>query len=292
MTTLIQALSGGQSLGPSFVQAVGEIQSYSTWIASQSISGDQTLSTILQTVKTHASDWYNTIYPTYLNMPSTILTSGQEISGDLTMLISLAQQMQTGTSQTLEQQVQQYAKSLTATLQSLQSKTGALATALTTFQTDLTGDSGNMLGGMRYIQNQIQSVNQQLANSYGQLHSLKSAACPDKDKINACENTINLLTQRLQGYQNDGNLFQQGIAQVQNAISGAAYLASFWQGINTDIANCIQGLANIANDPPAVLLTDLQNNQKNWNNLAAILQQISQQIASPKAVNKEFSLTT
>ncbi len=275
----VQSLTSGSGLTSSFVQAANSIKSYCTWIASQSV-GDAGLNATLVTIKTHAASWYNSIYPTYLDMPDTITTSGTQITGDLNMLISLAKQLQTAPSSSLEQQITQYANALIGTLTGLQTEMSSLATDIATFGGNLTSDARTMQSTMQSITVTINNLNNQLVQLYGQLHALQNATCPNQGDINACNNSINAARQQLETEIQAANIFNQALNMCQSAIGGAGYLASFWQGMTADTGSCIASLQQISSVSATILLLDLESNQANWNNLDATLQQISQQIST------------
>jgi hypothetical protein len=275
----ITALSTSQSVVPSYVQAVNAIQAYCDWIITQSLP-NQSLNNTLQQLRVHAGAWYNTIYPQYLNMPATIVSNGTTINGDLSILMTLAQQEeQQGSSPALQQQITQYANALIGTLQGLLTQVTGLASALAVFQQDLTGDSGTINNTLNSIQTTIYSLQQQLASAYGQLHSLQSATCPDKGKISACQNLINQLQQQLQQETQAYQVFSQAAHLIQGAIVGAQYLAGYWTGVANNIQACISGLQNISDVSGAILIVDLQVAQSQWNAIQSNFEQINNQIA-------------
>jgi hypothetical protein len=273
-------LSAGQVMSSSFVQAVGTIESYCTWIASQSVS-DGTLNATLQQVKVDASTWYSTIYPNYLNMPLNITTIGTTIDGDLNMLITLAQQLGSTSSQPIEQQIAQYSTSLSNTLLGLQTQINALVTLLTNFQNNLNKDAQILNTNAVSIQNTLISLGQQMANLYGKLHSLQNATCPSKGDINACQNLIQSTQTQINTNNQALQVFSQALNSIQGAINGAGYLSNFWMGFSADIQACNAVLANIVKESGTILVSDLQANKVNWDATQASLLQIIQQIGSP-----------
>lgn len=272
---LVQLLSADQSLGVCYSQAVSGIESYCSWISSQSVA-DTTLNSVLEGLKTDASTWYNTIYPTYLNMPATIATSGVQIDNNLNMLISLVnQENQSGTSAPLQQQITVYATALIAVLQGLQSQVNALAIAITAFQGNISGDVGTINNTLVTIQNNINTLNQQLSTEYGQLHSLQNATCPNSGDINSCQQTIDTTNTQLQTEDSAWGVFAQASGMAAEASVGAGYLAGFWQSFSADIQACIVGLNNITAQPASVVAADLEANKTRWDNMQSQLQQIS-----------------
>jgi|GEM_PF-4076141 len=275
LSQFVHLLSGNQSLNDCYLQAVSGIESYCSWISSQSVS-DTTLNSVLEGLKTDASTWYNTIYPTYLNMPATIATCGVQIDNDLDILISLVnQENQSGTSAPLQQQITVYTNALITILQGLQSQVNALAVAITSFQGNISGDVGTINNTLVTIQNNINTLNQQLSSEYGQLHSLQNATCPNSGDINSCKNTINTTQGQLQTENNAWAVFGQASGMAAEASMGAGYLAGFWQSFSADIQACIAGLNNITAQPASVVAADLEANKSRWDNMQSQLQQIA-----------------
>ncbi|WP_158800453.1 hypothetical protein [Pedobacter sp. L105] len=275
LSQFVQLLSDNQSLDYCYSQAVSGIESYCTWISSQSVA-DITLTPILEGVKTDASTWYNTIYPTYLNMPATIATCGVQIDNDLDMLISLVdQENQSGISAPLQQQITVYANALIAILQGLQSQVNALAVAIVAFQGNISGDVGTINNTLVIIQNNINTLNQELSTEYGQIHSLQNATCPNSGDINSCEKTISATQGQLQTESNAWDVFDQASGMAAEASMGAGYLAGFWQSFSADIQACLAGLNNITAQPASVVAADLSANKSRWDNMQSQLQQIS-----------------
>lgn len=275
MSKFVQLLSDGQSINVYYSQAVSSIESYCSWISSQSVA-DSTLNSVLEGLKTDASTWYNTIYPTYLNMPATIATCGVQIDNDLNMLISLVnQENQGGASAPLQQQVTVYANSLITVIQGLQSQVNALAVAISAFQGNISGDVGTINNTLVVIQNNINTLNQQLSSEYGQLHSLQNATCPNSGDINSCQQTINNTQGQLQTENNAWDVFSQASGMAADASAGAGYLAGFWQSFSTDIQACIAGLNNIATQPASAAIANLEANKSRWDNMQSQLQQLS-----------------
>lgn len=272
-------LSEGAALTPSFVQAANSIASYCKWIVMQSLpAGDYAAG--LQTFKAHAGTWYDTIYPTYLDMPATIVSSDTQINNNLNMLLSLAQQLDGGSTPALEQQLTLYANQLIKTLQDLQGRISSLSQAVTAFANNLGSDSNTARNAMNNMQNQIAQDNNQLSQLYGRLHSLQNATCPDGGQISDCSKQISNEQAQINSLRQSQNLYDQVNSNASQAVNGANYLASFWQGIVVDIQNCVISLQRIPNETGVILKIDLQANQANWQRLEAELQQISQQIST------------
>ncbi|MDB5267636.1 MAG: hypothetical protein JWP58_676 [Hymenobacter sp.] len=256
-----------------FAGSTSAIQNYCVWIASQSIPDDSALNNVLTVCKTDAAQWYNTIYPTYLDMPATIARSGSTITGLLTLLIQLASQLQAGSSPALLQQIAQNAATLQADANNLENQLSALAGQLRTFQANLSQNARvSIVPTLHSVQQQIAQGNQDLNQLYGQLHSLQHATCPKKSQIAACEYEIQQQEQLLKRLFVGMGVFQQA-AQLNGAAStGAAYLTSYWQGIATDAASCQATLANLQQQPPLIMKLSLQSALQNWK---ALLQQYS-----------------
>lgn len=276
MSSLVQSLSVGATLDQSFVQSTAAIQDYCSWITDQPDTGNPSLDAILTKCKSDAITWYNGIYPTYLNMPATIADSGQTIDGDLSTLMSLAQQLQANDTPQIRQSIAQYAGNLEQTIQGLQTQTAALAQSLLTFAQNIAADSASYNSGLNTINQQISSLNSQLSGLYGQLHSLQSATCPSQSDINACQQQINSVQNQISQYNGFQSVFITGGQKSNEASYSANYLSQFWHSFAADAGNVIASLQNIQNEPAAVLEIDLQQTQQRWNALKSQLQQAGQ----------------
>lgn len=279
-SSLIQSLSVGATFDQSFVQSTTAIENYCSWIADQSDTGNSSLDAILTKCKTDAIAWYNSIYPTYLNMPTTIASSGQTIDSDLSTLISLSQQLQSNNTPQIRQAIAQYAQDLEQTIQGLATQTAALAQSLTVFSQNIMSDSQSYNSGMGIINQQLSSLNVQLSGLYGQLHSLQSATCPNQGDINACQQQIDSVTSTMNQYEGFGQLFNTGLQESSEAAYAASYLAQFWVSFTSDAQNVTASLQNIQNAPASIVQIELEQVQQRWNNLKSQLQQAGQSTVS------------
>jgi hypothetical protein len=270
-------LATGQTLSSSFVSAVNDIQSYCKWVTSQSVT-DATLNNTLLTIKTDATTWYNTIYPDYMNMPTNVITNGTQIDNDLSILISLATQLQAGSTPAIVQQINQYATSLTGILQNLSTSISTLANLLVTFQGKLNNDWNLLNNSFQYMDSNLNSLNQQLATLYGQLNSMQNATCPSQTSINACEDSIRQIQDSIGNFDQFEQLFENASFLIKNAIVASGFLAGFWQSFSIDIQACVKALSNVASESGTILQIDLQNNKTNWDAMQQNLLQIIKQI--------------
>lgn len=281
LTALVQSLNEGAGLVDTFVQSTGSITNYCSWIAGQSDTGNPNLDTILNTCKTHASQWYNTIYPEFLNMPATISAQGQQIDGDLTTLMSLAQQLQANDTPQIRQSITQYAADVSQRLQGLQTQTSGLSSALQIFGGNVAGDvASGYNAGLNIIGQNMNNLQSQLSQFYGQLHSLQNATCPNSGDISACQQQISTTQNEISQYQQYDGVFTNGQRQASDAATASSYLAGFWTSFSQDISNVNNSLQNIQSQPAIILKLDLQETQQNWDNTKAQLQQMSQQVAA------------
>ncbi len=153
---------------------------------------------------------------------------------------------------------------------------------MATFQTNLGTDAQTLAGAVASIQNSMNQVEAQLLGQYGQLHSLQNATCPNNNDITQCEQDIASIQGEFTSYKAALVTFSNAESNIQEAGTATAYLQSFWNAISADIGNCVNGLSNIASDPPFILQLDLETNQSNWNNLQSNFQQMSQQAVQKK----------
>lgn len=278
--SLVQSLSGGATFNETFVQTTTAIENYCSWIADQSDTGNSSLDAILNKCKSDAIVWYNSIYPTYLNMPATIASSGQTIDGDLSTLMSLAQQLQSNNTPQIQQAIAQYAANLEQTIQGLETQCVSLAQSLAVFSGNIASDSQAYNSGLNDINQQLSALNSQLSGLYGQLHSLQNATCPNSGDINACQQQINSVINEINQYTGFQQTFASGYQQSNEAAGASMYLSQFWNSFAADTNNVIASLQNIQNEPAAILQIELQQVQQRWNNLKSQLQQAGQSTSS------------
>jgi hypothetical protein len=264
--------------GPSaaFQQSITEVQAYSEAMVGLSMTGNATADPALQAAKVHAAQWYDTIYPTYLNMPATITTQGSSIDSGLTLLVQFASQMQDDPSNDdLRTAVNSEASSLSTTVSSLHDQTQALSGALATFVSNLQSDVGALSSAVNQLTAQVNDLDQQLAQLCGQLHSLQSATCPNQGDINTCQNAIaSVNTQEQQAA-----LAREAVAGANqaavSAVSGLGYLGGYWSAVTSDAESCVTALTRMQTDPTSVVQLDLTTTQQLWNGLKQELSSFS-----------------
>ena len=184
-SVLVASIESGAAANETFTQAAQGIQAYTSWVESISSTGDATLDTALTTFKTHAMEWYNTIFPTYLNMPKMILEKASDIDNDLDVLVSLADQLASNDTKALQDSIVQYAGSLAQTLKALQTYVDALVATLTNFQSNLVEDSRGYETDLGEIRGDLARKQNLLAAFHSQLNHLQSAACPSSTLSNS-----------------------------------------------------------------------------------------------------------
>ena len=207
-----------------FLQSTTEVQAYSEFMASVAMTGIASVDAVLATAKADAAQWYDSIFPEYLDMPSTISSYGPTIDAGLSLLTQLAGQLQASPSDAIRQAVDEQAASLQTTVNSIQRQTDALANGLQSFSGNLHNDSTALNGAAGTAQNSVAALQQQLASLYGQLQHLKGATCPSTSDITACEQTIAVTQQQLTAAQSALQIVTSAGDGALTAGSGLSYL--------------------------------------------------------------------
>ena len=275
---ILAAVANTNTPNAAFLQSIQSVQTYCNYMTNVSLTGDTSLNNILTSSKTNSSQWYNTIYPEYLNMPSTIASQGSTIDSGFNLLIQLAGQMQASPSSQVRQSINDAAFNLQKTVNNIQQQTQALATALNTFYNNLNGDIQNLNGSLNYIIGNINQLNAKLANLYGQLQHLKDATCPSSSEINACNQLIQQVQQQINVTNGDLNTFSVASQDAGNAITGLVFLAGYWNTVCADAQNCVNALTKLQTDADNILQLDLKANQQQWNALKQKYQGITTQL--------------
>ncbi len=282
MSTAVLQGPALQSIGQQFMQSVATIQNYASWIEGQQATGVAQADSVLSTCKQHAMQWYNEIYPSYLNLPSQITTAGIQIDNNLSLLIQLAGQLESTDTPAIRQSISQYSTSLLNTLQGLETEISGVGTSLSQFKDEMNADVPQLGQALMALNQNLAAQYQRLNQLQGQLHSLQSASCPSSSAISSCQQLIQSVQSQIASLQPAIVVFQNACNQCGQVVNSAIYLTSFWTGINVGLEQVIQGLQNIQNSPAAILDLELQQNEANWNNLKSELEQINQQIQTNK----------
>ena len=277
---VLQAVVSGGATNPGFVASVTAIQAYSTYLAGLQLTSDATLNSTLTTAKTDAAQWYDSIYPTYLDMPATISSQSPTVDAGLTALVQLAGQYQSTPTAAILAGITEQAATLLQTVGSLASQAGSLTTQLTSFATSLQSDLGALNSAAGQVAVVVSGLQQQVTGLYGQLQHLRSAACPSKSAIQACEQTISVTQQQLQDAESAQSVASTAAQESGTAGSGLGYLAGYWGAVAQDAQACVSALAAIQSDPATVIQTDLQHTQQLWAELEQQFQELGAQIAA------------
>lgn len=267
MTPLLTALTIDSGSGQTLSQASQTIQGYVSWLEAQpsTMAGDQSVA--VDTVKNHASNWYNSIYPTYLNMPSLILNRSAEITKDLGLLVQLAAQYQSGSIGSLDSAIQSSASNLQQAIQSIAQQTSELGQALQTFGQNLSGDSTLISNAWRQLQSEYGQQCNNLSSQYGQLQHLQSAACPSQTDISECEKLITQTTQAINNLRQGLDFLGAIEAHFGGVTVAANYLGTYWMTVSADASNCLQGLSQLVTNPATITRLNLSGAQTSWNML-------------------------
>jgi hypothetical protein len=276
---LLDSLTAGLGAPAALTQSTQAMNGYVSWIESQvsSNAGDQ--SAAVDQVKNHASGWYNAIYPQYLNMPAFVAAKSTEINNDLNLLVAMAAQYPSAGS-SLDSQIEKSATDLTQTVTAIAQQANSLGAAIQTFSVNLTGDQNVILGALQQMQGEIGDASNQLSQAYGQLNHLKSATCPNKDDIRACDDLVAQLQQKLTAAQQATVLLQNIGAEIGNIVVAASYLASYWTTVGADAGTCLQSLTQLSTSPATIGSIDLSGAQQRWNSLVQLFQLTAQQLTA------------
>lgn len=271
---LVQDTSNSQE----FISAVESIKTYSSWITGISNTGNSKLDGFLTTAKTNDGQWYNTIYPLYLNMPATILAKGGGIDSDLSLLITLNGQLTSGDNTKVLASISQYATTLSKTLNELRSTTSALGKDLLQYAKELTSDTNNFMSGVAIINADIEAKRVEISKNKATLNSLQHASSKDNNKIKAVEQQIESLVAAVNKDTTDSAEFSRGAQLLKTAINASTFLGTYWSNLATGITKSILELKGITSQPAAIMKLDLTENQKNWQSIKADYEKIDQTI--------------
>lgn len=272
---VLNAVNNAASTSQSYDQFVQTIQTYCSWIVGQSIITDSNVNSVLTGCKTNATQWFNTIYPTYLNMPATIAGTDTTVRSDLTLLVQLAGQLQSNNTPAIQASINQYASSLQQTVSGIRQQTTNLSTALQTFQNNLTGDQQTLTNSTGAMQQKIVAGQTYLSQLVGRLHQLQNASCPNNSDISNCQNDIRNQQNQLNNLATDHGVLYTAAQYAYNAVSALAYLTTYWQMISKDAQASGITLSRLQSDPSTVLQLDLTTSLNQWNALMQQYQQLS-----------------
>lgn len=276
-------LTGATTPVQAFTQSLQQLQQYANTMAVLSLTGDSNIDPIYTQCKNDAAQWYNSISPTYLNMPSTITQDAPQIDDGFALLAQLLPQLQSdNTNDIVRSNINKQAAAMQMVVSGIQQQVKSLGQALATFNTNLSSDSAALATGLGKVDDETESLQNQLYQQYGTLHSLQSAICPNQTAINACEQRIAQISQQLQNAVNTVSQARSLLAQCQSAVTAASYLSNFWQTVAGDAANCVVALLKLQNDPDNLLQMDLQQNITQWNVFKQLMQQSGIQAAALK----------
>lgn len=262
-----------------FLQAVAEIQSYAQQLAGTPAAGEPQVNAVLLTAKANASQWYDTIFPTYLELPQAIAADGTTIDDGLGLLSRLSGQLEAGSSAALLGQVDQQAASLATTIEALQNQVSGLAGSLQSFHDRVSGDT-TALQEAAGVANTVCFVLQiELSALHGKLNSLKSATCPSASDIQACAQQLTQTQDALTAARSDLQTATAASSAAGGATAGAAYLASFWASVGADAGNVLAALGRIQSDPASVVGVDLSTTQQLWSTLKGSFADVGEQLA-------------
>jgi hypothetical protein len=270
-----------------YVQAVANVRSFVIWIESQPTptpvpdsprSGDA--ASALKAIKADSMNWINQIYPTCINLPKTFASANDQISPDLTLLTSLAQQLSSNPgNQSLHDGVANAADSLAATVAGLQGQASNLAASLSSFAGAIKEDIDRLNGAFNGVQQDIGNENWNLHNQYGELSHLKNQTCPNQNDINACRQRIEQIESFFSQMNQIAGQVQQAASQAAGACTGLNFMAGYWSRASDDGRQVALALRKAAADPPSILQLDLQSASQAWSQTSSLSQQLADQFS-------------
>jgi hypothetical protein len=272
------AATGGQNLA--FAEAVAVIQTYTQLMITASVAPDEVAAPVINAAKTNAAQWYDEIYPTYLDMPSTIVTQGDTIDSDLTTLIEVAEQYASAPSDPLHAAIEELASRIEGTVASIRSQTSGLSGGLMTFASNLQVDAGAVGSVQSQLTSQWNATGCQLSAAMGQLHHLEQATCPDNSAIAGCQQLISTLREQFASLRNDVQTVGACVDAASDALSGLSYLGGFWEAVTADAQACVDALAHMQTDPGSAVATDLQRTEQLWSTLREMFDALTAQTAA------------
>lgn len=260
MSNSSEQSSNDRAFSPETIaRAVDNINDYCSSIAGQGDVAAPRLAFYfnesLKTYKTNASQWLDTISPTHLNMPDTILNHGIQITADLADLSALSEELTIDDNPQLKQAMADAAGDLAKTLQNLLDRINDLSQALGNFAANIDNDRADcdswLDNAWTYIQNTISLVSAILGSS-GIISS-----SPDMKQIMDSTNDDAHFT----------STFRPLATKAARAAQSAYLLQTLWTGIAFLIKNSLSNVQNIQDQSAANLSNVFESAKNNWNSI-------------------------
>ncbi len=277
-SNFIDLLVKDSSSSQQFIAAVENIKSYSQWITSFSNTGNSSVDKVLSTAKTNDAQWYNTIFPTYLNMPATVLSKSSTIDSDLNMLLTLNSQLDGSDDKKVLSSIGQYATNLLTVLTDLQNITSGLGKNLIQYQNNLAQDSQSIAQAYQTIEGEINTENGSIASDQSKLNALEHASSKDKKKIKDAKDLIRSEQQKLATLQSQAKLMYKGKALIDQAVQSSTFLGNYWRTIAGNLIGSMALLKTISTQPADVMKADLDQSKSTWEQIKEEYQEIDQTI--------------
>ena len=225
--------------------------------------------TALTQAQTTALKWFNSVYPSALEVPQAVVDQAAVITTSLQALSTAAGQLAGDPGNTqLQTALANSATALSGRVQPLQQQSATLASSLSGFLTDQqTADADlQTAGGTLY--GDLSQLGGQISNDIGQLDSLQNAACPNQSAINAAQQQLQTDRQSASAVSDFYQQLQNAGQGSSNALSGLQYLAGTWSMFADMGGTIVKQLTAVATDPAAGVPIDLSAAETGWSNLS------------------------
>jgi len=259
-----------------YADSVTAVTGYASTIASQSppsgLPSDPACTqatTALTQAQTTALKWFNSVYPSALEVPQAVVDQAAGITTSLQALSTAAGQLADDPGNTkLQTALANSATALSGRVQPLQQQSATLASSLSGFLTDQqTADADlQTAGGALY--GDLSQLGGQISNDIGQLDSLQNAACPNQSAISAAQQQLQTDRQSASAVSDFYQQLQNAGQGSSNALSGLQYLAGTWSMFADMGGTIVKQLTAVATDPAAGVPIDLSAAETGWSNLS------------------------
>jgi hypothetical protein len=225
--------------------------------------------TALAQAQTTALKWFNSVYPSALEVPQAVTDQADGITASLQALSTAAGQLAGDPGNTeLRTALANSATALSQRVQPLQQRSSQLTASLSGFSDDQTTavmDLRTAGGGLQGLANQL---NAQICQDMGQLDSLQNAPCPNSGDIRAASDRLSTDQGAFIAVVNFGTQLQQAGQGGAAALAGLQYLAGTWSMLGDLAETIVRQLTAVATDPAAIAQLDLATAEQGWATLS------------------------
>jgi hypothetical protein len=224
--------------------------------------------TALSQAQTTALKWFNSVYPSALEVPQAVVDQSAGITASLEALSTAAGQLAGDPSNTkLQTALAGSATALSGRVQPLQQQSATLASSLSGFLTDQQTADADLQTAGGGLQGLLSQLNAQVGNDIGQYDSLQNAPCPNQGDIQAAQQQIATDQHSFSVVGQFSEQLQQAGQGSSAARAGLQYLAGTWSQLADTGGTIVKQLAAVATDPATVVQLDLSAAQTGWSNL-------------------------